>query len=109
MADPIEVQPDLASLTEAVRALANHLTTPPAELLTRAQVADVLGISLSAFTDLEARGFVGPEAIRSDPRDPGDRRDRTDVRQASMRQDLPYRDSRQDLLLDVAPGIVHSV
>lgn len=34
------------------------------ELFDRKQTADTLGLSLTGFTDLESRGFFGPQPIR---------------------------------------------
>lgn len=51
------------AVAAAIAAAPPHEPTPPAELLTREEAAALLGISLTAFADLESRGFVAPEPI----------------------------------------------
>ncbi|HYE18867.1 MAG TPA: hypothetical protein VEA69_10505 [Tepidisphaeraceae bacterium] len=59
----------LAAIGAALAAMAaTH--APPAvgtvvpELLERRQAAELLNLSLTAFTDLESRGYVGPAPLR---------------------------------------------
>lgn len=61
---PREAIDQVADVLRRVLAIATPADGVAPELLTRAQVARLLGISLSAFSDLESRGFIGPESIR---------------------------------------------
>jgi predicted DNA-binding transcriptional regulator AlpA len=64
---PAELLPPatlLCALTKLVEDLAGRLAAPPAELLTREQVAAMLNVSLRTFTELESAGAVGPEPVR---------------------------------------------
>jgi hypothetical protein len=60
--EAVELVTDVIRRVIAVAAPTGDAIAP--ELLTREQTARMLGVSITSFSDLEGRGFIGPTPIR---------------------------------------------